>query len=65
VRWLAEFIGVSPDYGGILVSGGNMANFTAFLAARTSKAPKNIKEDGLSNQSAKLVVYCSKATHTF
>jgi len=65
VRWLAEFIGVSPDYGGILVSGGNMANFTAFLAARTSKAPKNIKEDGLSNQSAKLVVYCSKATHTW
>src|SRR5882762_980556 len=33
VRWLAEFIGVSPGYGGILVSGGNMANFTAFLAA--------------------------------
>ena len=65
VRWLAEFIGVSPDYGGILVSGGNMANFTAFLAARTSKAPKNIKEDGLSNASAKLVVYCSKATHTW
>src|SRR5687768_11596265 len=34
VKWLAEFIGVSPDYGGVLVSGGNMANFTAFLAAR-------------------------------
>lgn len=32
VKWLAEFIGVSPTYGGILVSGGNMANFTAFLA---------------------------------
>ena len=43
VKWLAEFIGVSPDYGGILVSGGNMANFTAFLAARTAKAPSNDK----------------------
>ncbi|GGG52427.1 pyridoxal phosphate-dependent decarboxylase family protein [Bizionia arctica] len=65
VQWLAEFIGVSPSYGGILVSGGNMANFTAFLAARTAKAPKNIKEDGLSNISKKLTVYCSKSTHTW
>src|SRR5690606_145 len=48
VKWLAEFIGVSPDYGGIVVSGGNMANFTALLAARTAKAPTSIKEDGLS-----------------
>ena len=65
VRWLAEFIGVSPDYGGILVSGGNMANFTAFAAARTIKAPKNIKEEGISNKDAKLLVYCSKTTHTW
>lgn len=65
VQWLAEFIGVSPNYGGILVSGGNMANFTAFLAARTAKAPKNLKEDGLSNTSEKLIIYCSKTTHTW
>ncbi len=64
VKWLAEFIGVPPTYGGLLVSGGNMANFTAFLAARTAKAPKSIKEDGLAN-SGKLVVYCSKTTHTW
>lgn len=65
VKWLAEFIGVSPSYGGILVSGGNMANFTAFLAARTAKAPKQLKEDGLSNLNAKLIAYCSKTTHTW
>ncbi len=65
IKWLAEFIGVSPNYGGILVSGGNMANFTAFLAARTAKAPKNIKENGLSNSSKKLMTYCSKSTHTW
>jgi aromatic-L-amino-acid/L-tryptophan decarboxylase len=65
VRWLAEFIGVSPNYGGLLVSGGNMANFTAFLAARTAKAPKNIKEDGISNKTEKLVVYCPKTTHVW
>ncbi|MEJ7589661.1 MAG: pyridoxal-dependent decarboxylase [Ferruginibacter sp.] len=65
VNWLAEFIGLPPGYGGILVSGGNMANFTAFLAARTAKAPKSIKEDGISTASQKLVIYCSKATHTW
>ena len=65
VKWLAEFIGVSPGYSGLLVSGGNMANFTAFLAARTAKAPKSIKEDGLSGASSKMVLYCSKATHTW
>ena len=65
VQWLAELIGVSPNYGGILVSGGNMANFTAFLAARTAKAPKTVKEDGLSTIPKKLTIYCSKTTHTW
>lgn len=64
VKWLAEFIGVSPTYGGILVSGGNMANFTAFLAARTAKAPKSLKEDGLAS-TGDMVTYCSKTTHTW
>jgi glutamate/tyrosine decarboxylase-like PLP-dependent enzyme len=65
VKWLAEFIGVSPNYGGLLVSGGNMANFTAFLAARTAKAPGNIKKEGMAGMPAKLTIYCSKATHTW
>ena len=65
IKWLAEFIGLPTNYGGILVSGGNMANFTAFLTARTIKAPKSIKEQGISNSTMKLVVYCSTATHTW
>jgi len=65
VRWLAEFIGVSSEYGGILVSGGNVANFTAFLAARTAKAPKSLKEAGLLNTPGEMTIYCSKTTHTW
>ena len=65
IRWLAEFIGVLPSYGGVLVSGGNMANFTAYLAARTAKAPKSIKEEGLASMSKQLITYCSKSTHTW
>jgi len=65
IKWLAEFIGVSPDYGGVLVSGGNMANFTAFLTGRTAKTPENLKEEGLVGTSKKLLVYCSRTTHTW
>lgn len=65
IQWLAEFIGVSSNYGGILVSGGNMANFTAFLAGRTAKAPKQLKKKGIASLSKKLTMYCSKSTHTW
>jgi aromatic-L-amino-acid decarboxylase len=65
VRWLAEFIGFSPDCGGLLVSGGNMANFTGFLAGRTAKGPQGLKEDGISQATDRLTVYCSQATHTW
>ena len=57
IQWLCDFIGVRSSYGGILVSGGNMANFTGFLAGRTAKAPKNTKEDGIGGGSQKMVIY--------
>ncbi|HEX2846089.1 MAG TPA: aminotransferase class V-fold PLP-dependent enzyme [Chitinophagaceae bacterium] len=65
IKWLAEFIAIPDSYGGILVSGGNMANFTAFLAARNAKAPKSLKEEGLAKLDNEMVFYCSKATHTW
>ena len=36
IQWLGELIGY-PAGGGIMVSGGNMANFIGFLAARKAK----------------------------
>jgi aromatic-L-amino-acid/L-tryptophan decarboxylase len=65
IRWLAELIGFTSACGGVLVSGGNMANFTAFLAARTAKAPQGLKENGLKQLETEMVFYCSKATHTW
>lgn len=62
VRWLAEFIGVPPTCGGILVSGGNMANFTAFLAGKMIKGPATSKKGGIGQRST---VYCSKNTHAW
>ncbi|WP_274474480.1 pyridoxal phosphate-dependent decarboxylase family protein [Mangrovimonas aestuarii] len=65
VNWLAELIGLPNTYGGVLVSGGNMANFTGFLAGRTQKASKLFKSSGLKNESKEMVLYCSKTTHTW
>lgn len=64
IRWLADLIGY-PSTGGLLVSGGNMANFIGFLAARQAKAPWNLKADGLAADHPTLVVYASQETHTW
>ena len=65
IRWITDLIGYTRNSGGLLVSGGNMANFVCFLAARTSKVPWDLKDDGLSAENRRLVVYVSKETHTW
>jgi len=65
IRWLAELIGYPTDCGGILVSGGNMANFIGFLAARKAKAPWSVREKGLYAAPGQLRVYVSAKTHTW
>ncbi len=66
VRWIAEMIGYAPTCGGLLVSGGNMANFVGFLAARKAKVPWNARTEGLSGAAGKrLRIYCSDETHTW
>ena len=41
IKWIAELIGFPPDCGGLLVSGGNVANFVGFLVARRMKLGVN------------------------
>jgi aromatic-L-amino-acid/L-tryptophan decarboxylase len=65
VRWIAEFIGYPSTCGGLLVSGGNMANFVCFLAARTAKAGWNVPRSGLSTATPRLRAYASRETHTW
>jgi aromatic-L-amino-acid decarboxylase len=64
VRWLAELIGF-PHGGGIMVSGGNMANLLAFFAARRAKVPWNVRGDGVYADPRRLTVYASRETHTW
>jgi glutamate/tyrosine decarboxylase-like PLP-dependent enzyme len=66
VRWIAELIGYPTDCGGLLVSGGNMANIVCFLAARVAKAGWNVREDGMAGSAGRrLRVYASAETHTW
>lgn len=66
VRWIAELIGYPGDCGGLLVSGGNMANFVCFFAARQAKAGWNVREHGLAGDGRRrLRVYGSVETHTW
>jgi glutamate/tyrosine decarboxylase-like PLP-dependent enzyme len=65
VRWLAEFIGYPVDSCGLLVSGGNMANFVCFMAARAAKAGWDVRTDGIAGARGRLRVYASAETHTW
>jgi glutamate/tyrosine decarboxylase-like PLP-dependent enzyme len=64
IRWLAQFIGYPVGCGGLLLSGGNMANLTCFLAARAAHAGWDIRTQGVAG-GPRLCVYASTETHTW
>jgi len=64
VRWIAELIGFPTQGGGLLVSGGNMANLVAFLAARAARTGWDVRTHGVAG-GRRLLVYASAETHTW
>ena len=64
VSWIADLIGYPADCGGLLVSGGNMANIVGFLAARRARAGWDVRTDGIGG-GPELAVYASSETHTW
>ena len=66
VRWIAELVGYPARSGGLFVSGGNMANFVALLAARVAAAGWDVRRVGLNVPVARpLRIYASRETHTW
>jgi aromatic-L-amino-acid/L-tryptophan decarboxylase len=66
VRWVAELVGYPVDCGGLLVSGGNMANFICFLAGRRAMLGEPPRTAGLAGADATgLRIYVSEGTHTW
>lgn len=66
IRWLAELVGFPREGGGLLVSGGNMANIVALLAARRAAADWDVRQTGMHHPGAsRLRVYATRETHTW
>ncbi len=59
VRWLAELIGYDADCGGLLTSGGTMANVTGILAGLRATAGYDTKTRGLQadDRSGRYTIY--------
>ena len=53
--WLAGRLGIGPDAGGLLTSGGTLANLTALLTARAVAAPTDVWTEGTTNRLAIMV----------
>jgi aromatic-L-amino-acid decarboxylase len=64
VRWVAELIGYAPDAGGILVSGGNVANMVCLIAGIRAKATWDVRARGVAD-TARMRVYASSEVHTW
>jgi glutamate/tyrosine decarboxylase-like PLP-dependent enzyme len=66
VRWIAELVGFPRPCGGLFVSGGNMANMVALLAARVDRAGWPVRAEGMRSPAGRaLRVYASSETHTW
>jgi aromatic-L-amino-acid decarboxylase len=64
IRWIAELIGYDRSCGGVLVSGGNMANMVCLIAAIRAKAAVDVRARGLGS-TERLAVYASAEVHTW
>lgn len=62
IRWIAELLGYTAQCAGILVSGGNMANFVGFIVACHNQVPWDLRTDGWNGKPS-VAVYASTETH--
>ncbi|HEU4993995.1 MAG TPA: aspartate aminotransferase family protein [Gemmatimonadaceae bacterium] len=65
VRWIAELIGYPAECGGLLVSGGNMANMVCLIAALRAQAGWDVRAQGVAANGASLKIYASAEVHTW
>lgn len=64
VRWIAELLGLGPEYNGLLVSGGTAANLVSFIVAQHHQASWDIRQEGARPAGRPVMkVYASKEAH--
>jgi glutamate/tyrosine decarboxylase-like PLP-dependent enzyme len=64
VRWIAELLGMPHGSGGVLVSGGNMANMVGMWAGRARALGERVRSGGIRDLPP-MRIYASAATHTW
>ena len=62
VRWIAERVGWSSEFGGTFTSGGNEANFSGMALALAHHFP-GAMEDGIASIGKQPVMYASAESH--
>jgi glutamate/tyrosine decarboxylase-like PLP-dependent enzyme len=63
IDWLKEMLGYPATAGGLLLSGGSMANFAALGAARSAKAGADVVRDGVGAVGRRMCLYVSEESH--
>ncbi len=63
IRWLSELIGARAG-GGIITSGGSVANLIGLTAARDYALGTNARAEGIQGRQSPLVIYASEEVHS-
>ena len=64
VDWCKDIVGLPRDSGGLLVSGGSMANFVGLAVARNAMAGIDVRAAGVAAIPEPLVFYASSEVHS-
>jgi aromatic-L-amino-acid/L-tryptophan decarboxylase len=62
--WCKDIVGLPREAGGLLVSGGSMANFVGLAVARNATAGVDVRADGVAALAQRPVFYASTEVHS-
>ena len=63
IHWFRDLFGFPSTAGGLLVSGGSMANLIGLAVARYAKADFDIRKQGVYGSGKRMMVYASSEVH--